>query len=55
MFRTNKALKSTGWGNPDTVGTASGANHLELITVRTAKRASLVYSNHAAVYRLTLA
>ena len=54
MFQTNKVLKSTAWGNPDTVGTASGTNHLERITVRTAKRASLVYPIRAAVYELTL-
>ena len=49
MYPTNKVLKSTGWGIPDTVGNASGTNHLERITVRTARRESLVYRIHATV------
>ena len=50
MFRTNKVLKSIGWGNPDTAGTASGTNHQDHTTVRTARRASPVYPIHPAVW-----
>ena len=50
MFRTNKVLKSTGWGNPGTVGTASGTNHQEHTTVRTVRSASPVYRIHPATY-----
>lgn len=47
MSRTNKVLKSTGWGNPDTAGIASDTNHLEHTTARTARRTFLVYQIHA--------
>ena len=49
MCRTNKVLKSTGWGNPDTAGAVSGTNHQEHIIVRTARRASLVHPIYAVV------
>jgi len=50
MYRTNKVLKSIGWGNPDTAGAASGTNHQDRIIVRTARRASLVHPIHAPVW-----
>jgi len=50
MYRTNKALKSTGWGNPDTAGAASGTNRQDHIIVRTARRASVVHSTYPFVW-----
>ena len=46
MFRTNKVLKSTGWGNLGTAGTASGTSHREHTTVRTVRSASPVCRIH---------
>lgn len=48
MFRTNKVLKSTGWGSLGTAGTASGTNHQEHTTVRIARSASPVCRIHSA-------
>lgn len=50
MYRTNKNLKSTDWGNLDTAGAASGTNHQDHIIVRTARRASLVRPIHPSVW-----
>ena len=49
MCRTTKVLKSTGWGIPGTAGNASGTSHREHITVRTARRESLIYLIHVTV------
>jgi len=52
VYWTNEALKSDGWGNPDTTGVASGTNHQDHIIVRTARRASLTLIRpiHAPVW-----
>ena len=50
MYQTHEVFKSTGWGNPDTAGAASGTNHQGRIIVRTARRASLVCPIHAPVW-----
>ena len=50
MYRTNKVLKSTDWGNPGTAESASGTNHPEHIIVRTARRASFAYAIRVTVW-----